>query len=87
MQFWVMLGLTLIILSWLIQLLFILKKNYTINPWFIFFYSLGVIALVIDGFKVNNLEVAFLNIVTLAFAFIVLTISLLNKKAIKNKRK
>lgn len=85
MQFWAMLGLTLIILSWITQLLFILKNNNEINPWFIFFYSLGVIALIIDGFKINNQDIALFNLITLIFSSIVL-ITLLNKKELKKKK-
>lgn len=85
MQFWVMLGLTLIVLSWLLQLLEVWNKGKSINLWFLFFYSLGVISLVIDGFLTRNIDVALFNIITVVFSGIVFGVILSND--LKNRPK
>jgi len=83
MDFWVMLGLTIIIIAWLLQLMAVWDKKNEISLWFIFFYFIGVVALVIDGFMTNNVDSAFLNIITLVFSGIVFTVVLMNNKSKK----
>ncbi len=86
MDFWIMLGLTIIIIAWLLQLMAVWDKKNEISLWFIFFYCIGVIALIIDGFMTNNVDSAFLNIITLVFSGIVYTVVITNNKQSKTKK-
>jgi|GEM_PF-1006454 len=65
MQIFALLGLTLIIIAWIMQLLATIKGSKSIQPQFVLFYLIGVIFLVIDGFAAGLNDVAFLNIVCL----------------------
>ncbi len=86
MQFWVMLGFTLIIFAWILQLLEVWNKGKNISLWFVFFYSIGVLSLVIDGFMTKNIDVAFLNIITLVFSGIIFGVVLANHKEVSENK-
>lgn len=89
---WTFIAFTLIILAWFVQLVSMWDKNKDINHWFVFFYSLGVLALVIDAFYLKNPDIAILNIITFIFSAVVLIMIFTNKsktivKPIKRKKK
>jgi len=65
MQFFALLGLSLVIIAWVFQLLATLKGSRSIQPQFVLFYLIGVIFLIIDGFTTGFNDVAFLNLVCL----------------------
>ncbi len=65
MQFYALLGLSLVIIAWIFQLLATLKGSKNIQPQFVLFYLIGVIFLIMDGFSSGLNDVAFLNIVCL----------------------
>jgi phosphate starvation-inducible membrane PsiE len=71
MQIFALLGLTLVIVAWIMQLLSTIKGSKSIQPQFVLFYLIGVICLVIDGFSAGLNDVAFLNIVCLLVSFAV----------------
>lgn len=70
-------GLTIILLSWLYQLIMILKKDHNLQNIFVGGYALGVLLLVVDGYRSGISMIASLNLLTLLAAFFVL---ILNKK-------
>jgi len=71
MQIFALLGLTLVIVAWIMQLLSTIKGSKSIQPQFVLFYLIGVIFLVIDGFSAGLNDIAFLNIVCLLVSFAV----------------
>jgi len=87
MDFWVMLGLTLIVFGWMIQLLEVWELDKKLNIWFIFFYALGSICLVIDGFIAKNLDVALFNILAVIFSGLIFAVILSNSTKKKTKKK
>ena len=66
-----LIGLTLIIIAWILQFWFMDKKK-KIDASFIFIYAIGIIFLVYDGFSsgLNNLVI--LNLISLLAALAVL---------------
>ena len=66
-----LIGLTLIIIAWVLQLLFMDKKK-KIYASFICIYSIGIIFLVYDGFSSGLNNLAILNLVSLLAALAVL---------------
>ncbi len=66
------LGLILIIISWLIQFVFLYQKKYQIQPLFVLIYCFGVLALVIDGYSQGLNTLATLNLFSLISSAIVL---------------
>mgnify|MGYP001036694740 CR=1 FL=1 len=84
---WQMFGLTLIIISWLVQLLSMWNKSTEINHWFVFLYSLGVLALIFGSFNSGSAEVAILNIITFIFTGVILLILFTNKDISKKRKK
>ena len=65
------LGLVLIIAGWLIQF-YHMKKSKEIRKEFVITYGIGVLMLVIDGFRNGILILALLNLVSLVVAALVL---------------
>lgn len=59
------LGLFLIISGWLYQLI---QKTNKVEPLFVGLYIVGVMFLIIDGYKEGLLILAFLNLISLALA-------------------
>lgn len=66
-----LIGLTLVIIGWLVQLL-MMKKDKKINRYFIILYALGVLVLVYDGFNSGLTNLAIANLVSLAVSVLVL---------------
>ncbi len=64
MQIFALLGLTLVIVAWILQLLSTIKGSKSIQPQFVLFYLIGVIFLVIDGFAAGLNDLAFLNLIS-----------------------
>jgi len=64
-------GLTLVIIGWLIQLAKI-DNNKKINKYFVKFYALGVLVLVYDGFASGLTSLAIANLVSLIVSILVL---------------
>lgn len=73
----IVIAFTLIILGLILQLKDVLKNKKEINKYFLLSYSLGVVFLIIDSFKTNNINIAIFNIITLVLA---MAIFLLLKK-------
>ncbi|MEI8364364.1 MAG: hypothetical protein WCF78_02820 [archaeon] len=71
MEIFALLGLTLVIVAWVMQLLSTIKGSKSIQPQFVLFYLIGVIFLVIDGFISGLNDIAFLNLVCLLISFAV----------------
>ncbi len=66
---WVIVGLTLIILGWLVQLYYSAgKKNYSVSFKFVVIYGVGCILLVIDAFQKEQTLLWILNAVTAVIA-------------------
>lgn len=63
-------GLILIVLAWAVQ--FLLQKNQKITPAFINLYLLGVVLLVVEGFRTNSQIMAYLNLAAFCLAALVL---------------
>jgi hypothetical protein len=57
-------GLFLIIVGWIIQFVYLSKKN-DISMYFVIVYGAGVALLVIDGFMSRLLSLAWLNLISL----------------------
>jgi CDP-diglyceride synthetase len=64
MQIFALIGLSLIIIAWVLQLLATMKGSKNIQPSFILFYLIGVVFLVIDGFMAGLNDNAFLNLIS-----------------------
>jgi hypothetical protein len=65
-------GLTFIIIGWLMQLKYMLNKKNEIQFSFVSFYALGVALLVVDGFQNNLLSLTILNSISLLASILVL---------------
>lgn len=63
-------GLVLILFGWAVQ--FLLQRNEKITPAFLNLYLLGVLLLVIDGFRLNSQVTAYLNLASFCLAALVL---------------
>ncbi len=63
-------GLSLIIISWIIQIIKIIKKNNNISKMFAGLQFLGILLLIIDGYK-TNLPLAIANALSAIGALIV----------------
>lgn len=85
-MFWLIVGFTLIIFAWFVQILSMWNKNVEINYWFVFLYAIGALMLVIDSFKIASPEIGFLNILTVIFSSIVLLLFFINKREYKVKK-
>lgn len=66
-------GLALIILGWLVQLVYMWQRKKTIQPWFLVIYICGVALLAVDGFMAGLTMLAWLNLISLAVALLVLS--------------
>jgi hypothetical protein len=64
-------GLSLVVIGWLVQLVK-MKKDKKINKNFIILYSLGVAVLVYDGFNAELTNLAIANLVSLIVSVLVL---------------
>ena len=64
-------GLSIIVISWIIQF-FQMNKRREISKAFLVMYSLGVLFLVIDAFKSNQIDFAVINILSMIIAIAVL---------------
>ncbi|MEI6731296.1 MAG: hypothetical protein WCK90_01315 [archaeon] len=78
---WVLIGLVVIAIAWIVQLVFSWKSN-KIQPAFIVLYMLGVLIMVVSGYFAK-LPVSPYEIFTLLAALVVLIRTL----TLKNKRK
>jgi uncharacterized protein with PQ loop repeat len=67
-----LIGLSLIIIGWLIQFFYQLKNKKGINPLFIIIYIIGVLVLVVDGYLSGLIELAVLNLISSIIAALVL---------------
>ncbi|MDD2646367.1 MAG: hypothetical protein PHV78_00360 [Patescibacteria group bacterium] len=70
-------GLVIIVLAWLYQLVMLLKKNHNLQNLFVAGYALGVLLLVVDGYRTGISMIASLNLLALLAAVFAL---ILNKK-------
>ena len=61
---WALVGLILIVLSWVEQIIYSCKHKKQISALFVGLYLLGVTFLVLDGFINNNLTIALFNLAT-----------------------
>ena len=59
-----LLGLTLVIIAWLIQLIYMLHDKRNLISAFLAIYIIGVIGIVIDSFIYSVNDMAFLNIIS-----------------------
>lgn len=66
-----LIGLSLIVLAWLVQFIYLDKKK-KLSIWFVITYVLGVIFLVYDGFSAGLTNLAVANLVSLIIASAVL---------------
>lgn len=64
----VFIGLTCIILAWLIQFGSLTKKNQNVNVWFLIIYIIGASLLVIGGMAKNDYMISLLHIASLLAA-------------------
>ena len=58
-------GLTLIVIGWILQFSSVLQGSREIKRFFVVFYTLGVLLLVIDGYINKLTTMASLNLITL----------------------
>ena len=65
-----LIGLSLVVLGWLMQLIK-MKKDLKIKPCFVGFYSLGVLILVYDGFSSGLNDLAIANLISLVISAII----------------
>lgn len=72
-------GLIIIVLAWVYQFFVSLKRGRSLSINFIIIYSVGVLLLVIDGFKTGLITLAIINLISLIVALLVLSINI-NKK-------
>jgi membrane-bound ClpP family serine protease len=66
-----LIGLSIIIISWVV-LFFLIKKSKRISPIFIIIYSLGVLVLVYDGFNSGLRSLAIANLISFIVSVLVL---------------
>lgn len=66
-----LIGLSLVVIGWLVQLL-MMKKDKKINKYFVILYALGVAVLVYDGFTAGLTNLAIANLVSLIVSILVL---------------
>lgn len=66
-----LIGLSLVVIGWLVQLVK-MKKDKKINKYFIILYALGVLVLVYDGFNSGLTNLAIANLVSLVVSVLVL---------------
>jgi hypothetical protein len=59
-------GLVLIIVAWILQGRTLTKKKKSLNKQFIVVYMIGIVFLILDGFKNDYLMLGILNLVVLA---------------------
>jgi len=71
-------GLAIIVVAWFYQLIMVLRKNYSLQRLFVIGYGLGVLFLVVDGYKTGFSMAASLNLICLV---VVLFVSILSKKS------
>ena len=64
-------GLSIVIIGWLVQLVK-MKKDKKINKYFVMIYALGVLVLVYDGFTAGLTNLAIANLVSLVVSILVL---------------
>jgi len=64
-------GLSIIVISWIIQF-FQMNKRREISKAFLVMYSLGVLFLVVDAIKLKQLDFAVINILSMIIAIAVL---------------
>ncbi|VVB83863.1 Uncharacterised protein [uncultured archaeon] len=74
-----LIGLSIIILSWIVEF-FLMGKRKKISPIFIGIYLAGAGVLVYEGFTSNSIELGIANLVSLAAAAVVLGKSLVEGK-------
>ncbi len=68
-------GLLLIIVGWIIQLYKVLaKKDRNINPYFLIFYSIGVLFLVIGNYLAGDMTSTLLNLISAILPLILLVV-------------
>jgi len=65
-------GLILIVVGWLVQLYRVFAGTKQISRGFLVLYVVGVLLLVIDGFRASIGASAWLNLIALILAFLVL---------------
>jgi len=63
------------VVAWIYQLIKVLQGESKIQKIFVGGYALGVLFLVIDGYKSGSLMMASLNLIALVLAFFVLVLS------------
>ncbi|MEI7719369.1 MAG: hypothetical protein WCI72_05855 [archaeon] len=64
-------GLSLVIIAWLVQLL-TMDKTKRVNRYFVIIYALGVLILVYDGFNTGLINLAIANLISLVVSILVL---------------
>lgn len=69
------LGLTIIVLAWLYQLIMVLRKNYSFQRFFVALYGLGVLFLVVGGYRTGPSLSTSLNLIVLVVAWFILFLS------------
>jgi len=68
-------GLAIITLAWIYQLIMVLRKNYHLQRFFVAGYGLGVLFLVVDGYRTGFSIPTSLNLIVLVLALFVLILS------------
>jgi len=71
MQYWALIGLSLVAIAWIIQLISTWNGEREIKKWFVFVYMIGVICLIVDGILAGINNLAFLNIIALLLSIAV----------------
>ena len=66
-----LIGLSLVVIGWLVQLVK-MKKDKKINKYFVILYALGVLVLVYDGFNSGLTNLAIANLISLIVSILVL---------------
>lgn len=61
-------GLTLIVIGWIVQFSSVLQSGREISRFFVILYTLGVLLLVIDGYMNKQTTMASLNLISLLLA-------------------
>jgi hypothetical protein len=68
---WIIIGMILIILGWLVQLYYSAsRKIFALSLKFVVIYVVGCIFLVVDGLKTGNTLVWIFNLITVIIAFL-----------------
>lgn len=68
-------GLAIIVVAWLYQLIMVLRKNYSLQRFFVAGYGLGVLFLVVDGYQTGFSMATSLNLICLVVVLFVLILS------------